>query len=358
LAIGAVMGIATPVSADTPPTAWDLARDPAERDRWALHEGVQEALHPPRSDEATPLDEAKDDERSLERARDLLEESDAAHSPDVRLAFDLGIVYERLASLRSDDGLYEKAAAVLTPALARDPDATGSAEALSSLAAALARLDRPRAELATWRRYIPKIEDDERRLTPMMNMGEAQMRLGQIDAALSTFRATLDLCTTLPNTASLNEPYALILWDIAIAQDRQDDPMGALRTAAKARSFSWTVNVPGADPPFRTLTGWDAIQDYVDVFFVPDWEREWYLALGEASAAADAADPNAAARGWEAAEHHWDTYFTRAAAAGRHDGASDGTPSLLGRWAVMARFRRDHARKARTAALARTGASR
>jgi tetratricopeptide (TPR) repeat protein len=344
--------------ADTAPSVWDRVRDPAQGDRWRLHVTVERLLHPPRSEDRAPLEDDRADELSLEQARVALEEADAAHSPDVRLSFDLGIVYERLGNLERDNGLYELAVAVLGPALAASPSHPGAVGALSALAFSLAKLDRPRDELATWRRYLPKLTDESERLTPMMNMGEAEMRVGQLDEALATFRSAVDLCQALPNSAALSEEYALLLWDIGITLDRQGDPSGALRIVATARSFSWTVNIPGADPPFRTLTGWDAIQDDDDVFFVPNWEREWYLALGEAALASDSTDARVAAVAWAQAERHWGTYFTAAASARAEAAASPGgreTP--VDRWAALARLRRDHARRARIESEKRASAS-
>jgi tetratricopeptide (TPR) repeat protein len=353
----------TQAAADTPPSVWDCARDPAERGRWRLHATVEALMHPPASEDSSSLEDDREEELSLEQARAALQDADAAHSPDVRLAFDLGIVYERLAALEHDDVLQEKVIEVLVPALASSPDHPGAPEALSALAAAFAHVDRPREELATWRRYIPKLADADRRLLPMMNMGEAEMRVGQIDTALSTFHAALDIAQSLPNSASLSDAYALILWDIAIALDRQGDPVDAFKMASKARAFSWTINAPaGVLPGVITQTGWDAIQDYVDVFFVPAWEREWYLALGEAGVASDTSDPRVAATGWAEAERHWNTYLTRATEAAQGTGttrdASDVRDGVAARWTAMAKLRRDYAHRARLAAEKRAGASR
>jgi tetratricopeptide (TPR) repeat protein len=346
--------------ADTAPSVWDIARDPAERDRWKLHVTVERLMHPHHAEDegVSSAEEAMDDRLSLAKAADVLEQADAAHSPDVRLAFDLGVVYERLAELQGDDGLQEKVVTVLVPALDAAPDHPGAPEALYALAVAFAHVDRPRDELATWRRYIPKLADDRRRLLPMMNMGEAEMHLGQIDAALATFHAALDICQSLPNSAALSEPYALILWDIAIALDRQGDPVAAFRTAAKARSFSWTVTIviDQGRTQIRTLTGWDAIRDYETVFFSPAWEREWYLALGEAAVALDSPDPRVAAKGWADAERHWDTYFTRATEPGRVETARGEREGVVSRWAAMAKLRRDYAHRARLAAEKRAPA--
>src|SRR5580658_2836263 len=86
--------------ADTPPSAWDVAKDPGQADRWALHVKVQRLLHSMPSGAPEFLELRRDQELRLESARMLLEQADAAHSPDVRLRFDLGTVYEDIAVLQ------------------------------------------------------------------------------------------------------------------------------------------------------------------------------------------------------------------------------------------------------------------
>jgi hypothetical protein len=73
-----------------------------------------------------------------------------------------------------------------------------------------------------------------------------------------------------------------------------------------------------------------------DVFFVPEWERQWYLALASAIEARDSKDARDVAAHWARAEEHWDTYVERSSA--------DGTPDLF---AGIARVRRGqvHARR-------------
>lgn len=329
--------------ADTPPSSWDIARDPGERDRWALHVRVERLIHSPIDGSPGPLEVRRDQELRLESARALLEEADAAHSADVRLRFDLGIVYEEIATLERRSDLNSDVVAILAPAVDAFPDHPGATEALDSLVYAYAKLDRPREELSTWRRYIPRLLDDRARVGPLMNMGEAQMRLGQLDDALATLRDGLHMCETLPNSSGMNATYALTLWDVAVALDRSGDSHAAEQTAGKARGWSWSEVVSaGSIQLARTVTGWDVIRDDDDVFFVPEWEREWYLALGDSASADAAADPRDAARLWSDAEQHWDAYVTHSAAAGTGD-----------RWLAMARARLEHARRARASAQKR-----
>ncbi len=346
LALGLGLGLAPlfplrGARGDTPPSVWDLARDPAARDRWALHVRVQRLLHPPNPGFPGPLDN-QDEDRRLSAARSILEEVDAAHSPDVRLQFDLGIVYEHIATLDGRNDLHTLVIDILQPALDAFPDHPAAVEALDALVYAYAKLDRPRDELATWRRYIPRLLDDRARVGPLMNMGEAEMRMGHLDDALATLREGLRLCETLPNSSGVNATYALTLWDVAVVLDRSGDPRGALQTAAKARGWSWT-EASGSGTTFaaHTVTGWDVIRDLNDVFFVPEWERDWYLALGEAAYAEAATDPRDAAHLWASAEAHWAEYVSASAAPAPGDGD---------RWRGIARARLEYAREKRAEA--------
>jgi tetratricopeptide (TPR) repeat protein len=322
------------VRADTPPTVWDLARDPAERERWELHVRVERLLHPPLAEEQLPLEYRRDEELRFEAARALLEAAGAEHSPDVRLRFDLGIVYWRLAEATQQWGpLARRVVDVLVPALSLAPDATGATGALEALVYAYARLERPRDELSAWRQYIPRLLDDRTRVVAMMNMGEAEMRLGLIDDAVGTFRQVLHLCGELPNTNGVSSTYVLTLWDLAVALDRSGDSPGAIDTAAKASRVN-VIGSSGLPTSGRALIAGDP-----DVFYVPEWEREWYLALSAAAAARDAGDVRTAAALRVEAEGHWDTYVTRSAGAGGHDP-----------WLPIARVRRDRAHVERVAA--------
>jgi tetratricopeptide (TPR) repeat protein len=322
--------------AETPPSAWDIAKDPAERDRWDLHVRVQRLMHPPIGEGGLRFD----DELRIEAACAMLEEADAAHSPDPRLRFDLGIVYSELASKQRRIDLQQKVIDVLAPVLEAvltpqsgqaQPDDGAVTGALEALVYAYAKLDRPTDELETWLRYIPRLVDDRVRASAMMNMGEAQMRLGRVDDALATFREVLRLCAELPNTTGVGSTYVLALWDVAVALDRSGDPRGALETAAKASH----VDLGGRSGAYL-------IAKDPDVFFVPDWERLWYLALGAAAEAREAPDARDAAILWAAAERARREYVERAAAAGGHDP-----------WLAIARVRLERAHAERLGADAR-----
>jgi len=320
--------LASAARADTPPSVWDVARDPAVRDRWALHVRVERLLAA-----RTPSGESQSQDRELrlEAALALLLESDAATGPDRRLRYDLGIVYHRLAELTEREDLRQRAVEMLTPALDAPLDDPSATEALEALVYSFARLNRPRDELDAWHHYIPRLAADGPRAVAMMNMGEAQMRLGRVDDALVTFRDVLGFCGSLPNSISTSSTYVLDLWDVAVALDRSGDFAGALASAAKASGMR-----------VGNQTGRDLIENDPGVFFVPDWEREWYLGLADASAARAAADPRDAARAWGEAERHWGTYVARSTAA------PHGDP-----WLAIAHARLDQMRAARAAAQGR-----
>jgi hypothetical protein len=255
-------------------------------------------------------------------------------------------VYEQLATITKRNDLQQKVIDIVAPALDQSGDSPSATEATEALAYAYAKLDKPQEELATWMRYIPRVLDDRARVAPLMNMGEAQMRRGFLDAALATFHEGLRLCETLPNSAGVNSTYALTLWDVALALDREGDAVAALDTAAKARSWTWSeIGGSGAAQVVRTVTGWDIIRDEESVFFVPDWERDWYLALGDAASARQASDLRDAARRWGWSERHWDSYVARSTASGRRDP-----------WIGVARARREHVRRLRVEAEKRASA--
>jgi tetratricopeptide (TPR) repeat protein len=322
--------------ADTPPGSWDCARDQEARGRWALHVRAQQLLVMVGGEEMSDEQRRRVHEQQLEHARAMLEAADAEHSSDVRLRFDLGAVYVQLGFLQHDDALYNRTIAVLAPAVDAAPDHPGATSALYNLADAYAHLDRGPEELATWRRHLARLSNDGERVVEMMNMGEAEMRLGFVDDALGTFREVLHLCGELPNTGGAT--YVLTLWDLAVALDRSGDPRGAMEVAAKA---SGVMVYPSNQ--HQPVSGRKLIAPYAGggdpaVFFAPEWQRDWYLALAATAAAGAAPDAREASAQWAEAEAHWDVYIA---------GASGGTTDP---WLAVARKRREHVHTERLAA--------
>ncbi|HEY1694226.1 MAG TPA: tetratricopeptide repeat protein [Polyangiaceae bacterium] len=299
--------------AETPPNAWDAAKTPGMREAWVLHVRVERMLNRSHNDDEVVADPRLDAELRLEAARSMLEEADAAHSADVRLRYDLGLVYYELGERQGRTDLYQKAVDLMAPAVDAHPDDPATTVALSSLVYAYAKLNRPKEELATWRRYIPRLVDDSSRVVAMMNMGEAEMRLGYVDDALGTFREVMRICGTLPNTTGVGSTYVLALWDLAVALDRSGDPRQALTSASGAARIA-VIGSTG-----RVMTGGELIAHDPGVFFVPDWERQWYLALLATAEAREAKDARDAAGYWAEAERSWTTYVEKCAADGTQD---------------------------------------
>lgn len=341
--LAALLVTANVARADTPPSVWDEARDPEVRTRWVLHERVRRLLHAPPEEEA-PIPIVRDEQRELrlEAARALLEEAHAADSPDVRLRFDLGAVYLQLGDRQHRNDLLEAAVRVLQPAVDMAPDDGALTEALDTLAYAYARLNRPREELAAWRRYIPRIvermdplEGGPYRVTSMMNMGEAEMRLGRVDDAIATFREVLRLCGTMPNSPSVSQTYVLDLWDLAVALDRSGDPQGAFKT------MDQVIQAMGTEA-LRLI-------ESDGVFFVPAWERDWYVALYKMARARSEHDPKVVHDYWANAEGVWDDYIGQASAQGND--AKDP-------WLAIAKVRRERVHRELEAASKRLPKSR
>lgn len=306
------VGVAPAARAETPPSRWDVARDPGVRARWELHVKVRQMLLLRGQLDTESLRDA-----TIERARALLEDAHAASSPDVRLRFDLGEVYYLLDR-------FERAIAVLVPALDLAQDDPAASDALSYLAYAYAKLDRSNEERAVYERFLARVKDDRSRATAMLNLAESDMRVGNLREAIAGYRDTVALVEQLPSSGSQAHTLVLAVWGLAVALDRDGQTRDGVAQARRAVMM---------DPDDR------AILHDPSVFFVPAYERNWYLALGATARAEDAKLPAEAAKLWKQAEERWTKYIDPAPADDR--------------WLAMARVRRDRARAQRAAAEAR-----
>ena len=312
-AVAAVLlaGAAPLAHADTPPSRWDIAKDPAVRHRYGLHVRVRELLLLDRQIGRSMRNAA------LERARAILEDEHAATSPDIRLRFDLGEVYFEL-------GHHEQAIAVLGPALLEAPNHAAAVEARISLAYAYAKLGRSKEERESYRAYLAKVTDDRLRALAILNMAEAEMHLGDLDESIASYKEALQIATHLPNSSSSSETAVLALWGLAVALDRSGDAAAALEQARFATQM---------DP------GEQIIGHGLNVFFVPEYERQWYLALAETAHARESKKADEVFAASSRALDHWTKYVEAA-------GAED-------RWIALARAHRDRAAAAVTAARAK-----
>jgi tetratricopeptide (TPR) repeat protein len=282
VAFGALVAVGA--RADTPPSAWDRAKDPAAAERYRLHERIETMRHP-----WPPMSR----ERLLElydRARTLLEEASAATSPDVRLRFDLGEVYEYLDR-------HADAIRVLQAALALEPDSPAAPDAWESLAYAAAKLDQSSLERDAYDAYLALAQGGDS-LNIRGNRAEAEMRLGNLDAAIEGYKDVIYRCEHVSFGHACNEQtLVLARWGLAVALDRNGDPAGSASVAANAV----------AEDPDEQIIG-----DRENVFFVPDYERDWYYGIGRAERARHEPDPKRAVAIWTLTLHTWLDYLARA----------------------------------------------
>ncbi len=308
----ALLLVSASALADTRPSLWESAREPGARTRYALHVTVRQILD---FESRVPLARFG----ALDRARTLLEDAQAERSPEPTLRFDLGEVYYAL-------DLHDEAVRVLVPALAEHGDHPAGTEALLSLAYSFAKLDRPREERDAYLRFLARTTNDRARVTATLNLAEAEMRLGNLREAIAGYQEAIALSSSLPQFASSQESGTLAVWGLAVAQDRSGDPMAARASATRAL---------GLDP------GMALVAHGPNVFFVPEYERLWYLALGDEAEAARSPEPRQALRHLRSAELFWRTYVDKATGTDR--------------WLAHARAHLASAKRATAAAIARAG---
>lgn len=283
LSFGALVGpMESSAWADTPPSMWESARVPGARERYALHTRIAELLDSRISNELAKFG-------VFERARTVLEEVDAEHSPDPRLRFDLGEVYYVL-------DLNEEAIRVLAPATRAFDSHPGAERALNILAYAYAKLDRSREERDTYTRYLEKLVEPQMRASALMNRAEADMRLGDLPTAIRGYDDALaEIASFSGSGAHLTS--ALASWGLALALDRAGETGRAKREAAQAAALDPKLGIIG--------NGQIA-------FFVPEYERLAYLALGSKALAETATDPREVLLYRQGQALYWKTYVARA----------------------------------------------
>jgi len=282
LVVGCLALLPQPARAETPPNMWEVAKDPAARERYRVHLDVERKL--------TALPDSGSDVAGL-RALLLnsvlaeLEAVDAENSPDVRLRFDLA----RVQYMRE---VYAGLIPLLRGALLQAPDHPQATQAYWMLALAYARADNTTEELASYELYLARETDPRGRATAIMNRAEGYMRLGRLQEAIDGYRET---------EAMGGETLASSRWGLAVALDRYGDPLGALAAAKAALQV---------DPSLRMVI------DKTLVFFVPDYDRLWYIALGLQAMAASELRASNAAESLLTAELTFTEYLVRARAHG------------------------------------------
>ena len=309
LALGALT-LAGAARADTPPSPWEIAKDPRARETWAVHaeyERLMTSAEAMRVIARAPMDNSNG---WVLKACGVLEDADARHSSDPRLVFDLGTCLEDHRVAR-----HIEAAEVLGEALRRWPDHPMAEAAWLEYAFANARLERPLEERRAYEKFLALATEPQRRLVPMLNMAEADMRAGDLATAVAGYRGVLQDAAGLPNTDSTVQTTILAKWGLAVALDRQGDVFGAQRTAKQATEMDGPPDATGTYARQGRGFRKTVILDQESVFFVPAYERNWYLALGEAELAKAEADPRKALEHWRATEAFWTAYVAGARGA-------------------------------------------
>ena len=277
------------------PNAWDIAKNPKLVDDFAVHVTARRLLI--EADDIMRPDAGVGNLRGSEglkdtmlaRARAMLTDAIKNGSTDPQLRFDLGEVLQQ--EKRS-----EAAADVLRDALTKFPAADGAHTAWLTYAFANSRLDQPQEERRGYEEFLASEPNPNRRDIPLLNLAEANMRDHRLSEAIAGYRDVENL-----STAILGGPTTgvLAVWGLAIALDRQGDARGA---AEQARIVS------RMDPeiPLRLKR---QILDSDDVYFVPSYEKFWYLALAQTEDAKQALTAEESVQKWGRTVVLWESYL-------------------------------------------------
>jgi tetratricopeptide (TPR) repeat protein len=309
LAIGAALGVALGAAgAEAAPSVWQRAGRPddarrqdliAEADLLELkyHALFERDRHRrPRLDRR---EIATMSELYLTRAALLLEAAGAADARDLFLRSRLASVYSALKQ-------NAKAMALLEGITREDPPAPLRAQVYGELAIAYAHAGRPEDEIKAYTEALAVQPIAPERARLLSNRAEAHMLLGNITAAVEGYRAALAL---LSADYLLRAVGPTTLWGLAVALDRSGDLDGGLEAVRLARAYDAQdeqINGPG----------W---------FYVPDYDRHWYAAIGHWAVARKADVESVRVAAYQRAVASWEEYLTQAP---RED-----------RWAPIARVR-------------------
>lgn len=306
--LAGLLSLASPAHADTPPSVWDRAKDPATADTYRIHLEVQRRLSQlePRDFGFSATHESQKD-----TVRAMLERLHAEKSPDVRLRFDLGLVYLMLGKTEAPS-YYRRASEVLGSALALAPEHPAAEEGWSRLAEACGHIGDHDCERRAYGEVLRLTTEEGDRGTSTLNLAETEMHLGNLREALEGYREALRIASRSPSRTLA----PLAMWGLAVALDRSGDRIDADKQALAVMEM-------------QTSSGLNGLLRSSGVFFYPDYELGWYDGVG---AAAQARKPGATPA--EAA-HHWKT--AEDAFAGYVRAAS--RPGVTDRWLDLAKVR-------------------
>jgi tetratricopeptide (TPR) repeat protein len=279
---------ASDARADTAPSAWERARDPEAAFAYDLHRRVQERLVRTRVAEV--------DLGERQRVLAMLLQIDAEHGKSPLLRFDLGAVYWQLGNLEKNPAHYARARIVLSAALAEYPDHPAAREAWFWLALACGHVGDHTCEKASYERILSIETEDLRRVTPLLNLAETDMHLGDLKRAMDLYREVIRISGLMP----ARETAPLATWGLAVALDRFGDRAEAETQARGAITLERSIGMP------------NLLRDEAIVFFAPTYEIHWYEGLGAAAEARVATSPIDRIHLWRAAERSFAEYIAQA----------------------------------------------
>ncbi|MEO7111923.1 MAG: hypothetical protein ABI183_15880, partial [Polyangiaceae bacterium] len=195
----------------------------------------------------------------------------------------------------------EDAEFVIGTALAANPNAEGAHSAWLTYAFACSKLDRPDDERRGYETFLANEPNADKRAVPLLNLAEANMRSHRLTEAIEGYRDVEALSAAVLGGT---ETGVLAVWGLAVALDRQGDTRGA---AEQAR----IVSRMDPESPLRLKR---PIIDSDSVYFVPSYEKFWYLALAATEDAKQAGTAEESAREWTHTVALWRAYVEKAQA--------------------------------------------
>ncbi len=337
LALAGTAGVVTTAHADTAPSVWERARDPATAESYRLHVEVQQRLA--QSQTAADFGFSSAFESQKDTVRVMLERRGAASSQDLRLRFDLGFVYVLLGKTE-ELTYYRLAASLLGEALEIGPDHPAAEEAWSRLAEACGHLGDHACERRAYMSVLRLTTEEADRGTSTLNLAETDLHVGRLTEAIRGYREALRIASRSPSRTLA----PLALWGLAVALDRSGDTVSADKEALAVLEL-------------QASSGLGGLLRSSGVFFYPDYELRWYDGVGASARArkpgVTAAD---AAREWRFAEDAFAAYVA-AAERGTNSGAGRSRPSTTpaDRWLELAKVRYANAKRERERAEKRRG---
>ena len=233
--------------ADTPPTFWDLGKNPDALEQYRRHVAIERDMEVEGvlSDDIMPLG-VHARQAAIDDARDII---DSTPNKDVWLRFDEGWV-----AVKRDE---PRRAIPILEAVAKELDRSWFAdEVWQRLAEAYVKAERTTDEIHAYDEVLVRVTSDSERLTPLLNQGEALLRAGNAEGAVEQFRDVLRLSAIVPNG---NTVGVLAQWDLALALDRAGDPRSAVEAARSAvRMDRRCIAVVDGDLKFMSVCRPDA----------------------------------------------------------------------------------------------------